>query len=169
MPEKRINLYLNPYQTEVLEKIRTQHDLVAKTDNDVIRFIIDDYYKQTKKLHEAHELIKVKLNAISRESSLTLNSLLNLLAQQNIEITKANDQMIQYHQANKLLNNEIVGQKNPNSTTPPQYTPEEIEAIKRQQREEKRKELAKKMGMTPDEPSSNPSDSLFDLQNQNPF
>lgn len=144
MSEKRIHLRLNQHQAELLEEIRKQCHLNAKNDNDIIRFIIEDYLKQIQQAEETRTLIKTRLNFISKETSMILNSLLNLLAQQNIEITKANDQMIQYYQANKILNNEIVGQNNP--ITSPQYTPEEIEAIKRQKREEKRKELAKKNG-----------------------
>lgn len=169
MSEKRIHLRLNQHQAELLEEIRKQCHLNVKTDNDIIRFVIENYLKQIQQVEEMRSLIKTRLNFISKETSMALNSLLNLLAQQNIDITKANDQMIQYYQANKILNNDIVGRKNSNPITP-QYTSEEIEVIKRQQREEKRKELAKKMGIITDEFSSNSSsNSLFDLQDQNPF
>ena len=168
MVQKRIALYLNPSHTELLEHIREEHRLIDKSDNEVLRFIIENYDKQTQELKEEKEFIKKKLNFISREMSMTLNSLLNLMDRQKIDITKANDQMIQYHQANKLLNQTIVGQ----SSTTTQYTPEEIEEIKRQERAEKRKEIAKKIH----DPASsiisnktNKTNPSLDFLDENPF
>ena len=165
MIQKRIALYLNPSHTELLEHIREEHRLIDKSDNEVLRFIIEDYDKQTQELKEEKEFIKKKLNFISREMSMTLNSLLNLMDRQKIDITKANDQMIQYHQANKLLNQTIVGQ----SSTTTQYTPEEIEEIKRQELDERRKAIAKKINESSSSLISKPSDSPVDFLDENPF
>lgn len=146
MTGKRINLRLNQYQTELLETIQEKQELLSKNDNEVIRFIIEDYYKQMKQLDGMKECIKTKLNFISRETSMILNSLLNLIDQQQVDILKSNDQMLQYYQADKIFNNEMIGQNNRyGATETSSYSPEEIESMKRRQRAEQRKELAKKM------------------------
>lgn len=165
MNQNDLHLRLNHHQLELIQKIRKEHELVDKSNNEVLRFIIEDYDKQTQELKEEKEFIKKKLNFISREMSMTLNSLLNLIDQQRIDITKANDQMIQYHQANKLLNQTIVGQ--PSTTT--QYTPEEIEEIKRQERAEKRKEIAKKIHDPASSIISNKTNPSLDFLDENPF